>query len=579
MVQTRAGERSCIKKLYRVDKSGAFEISARGFDVLRTPQINKGTAFTLEERRALGLIGLLPPAVLTMEQQAERAYELFKKQADDLARYTFLTALQDRNETLFAHLLASHVVEMLPIIYTPTVGLAIQQYSHQYRRPRGVFLSIDRPDEIEEALRNAEAGAGADDIDLIVATDADAILGIGDWGVGGIDICIGKLAVYNAAAGINPSRTIPVMLDVGTDRQSLLDDPLYLGYRHPRVRGELYQAFIKKYVSTALRLYPNALLHWEDFNAANARWILNEYRSSLCTFNDDLQGTAAVVLATVMAAIKVAGGRIRDQRIVIFGPGTAGCGIADLVRSAMVSEGLSPEEAAHRFWLVGRRGLLVDDMSSLHDFQRQYARPAAEVAGWKREGERGIDLEEVVRRIQPTILVGASGVPGAFHESIVRQMAKGVVRPIILPLSNPTALAEAVPADLIRWTNGKALIAAGSPFDPVVHDGTTYTIAQANNAILFPGLGLGTIVTRARVISDGMFMAAARSIVEMVDASQPGAPILPPIANLRNVSVNVAVAVATQVVREGLARVNPPDVERATRNAMWEPRYRPIKAV
>jgi malate dehydrogenase (oxaloacetate-decarboxylating) len=566
-------------KFYRVDETGAFEISARGFDVLRTPQINKGTAFSFDERRALGLTGLLPPAVLTIEQQAERAYELFKKQADDLGRYTFLTAMQERNETLFAHLLAAHVVEMLPIVYTPTVGLAIEQYSHQYRRPRGVFLSIDRPDEIEEALLSAQAGADADDIDLIVATDAEAILGIGDWGVGGIDICTGKLAVYIAAAGIDPSRAIPVMLDVGTDRQSLLDDPLYLGYRHPRVRGEQYQAFIDKYISTALRLYPNALLHWEDFSAVNARWILNTYRSSICTFNDDIQGTAAVVLAAVMSAIKVVGGRMRDQKIVVFGAGTAGCGIADLIRNAMMGDGLSAEAAARQFWCVDRQGLLVDDMADVRDFQRQYARPAADVAGWKRDGERGIDLEEVVGRIEPTILIGSSGVSGAFNEPVVRLMAKGTPRPVILALSNPTALAEAVPTDLIHWTDGKALIATGSPFDSVIYNSTTYTIAQSNNAMLFPGLGLGTIVTRARLISDEMFMAAANTIAEMVDASQLGAPILPAVANLREVSVQVAVAVAKQAMSEGLARVNPPNLEAAIRNAMWEPRYRPIKAI
>jgi malate dehydrogenase (oxaloacetate-decarboxylating) len=564
-------------RLYRVDDDGAFEVSARGFDVLRTPAINRGTAFTLEERQALGLSGLLPPAVLTIEQQAGRAYRLFRQQSDDLAKSTFLTAMQDRNETLFFHLLASNVVEMFPIVYTPTVGLAIQQYSHQYRRPQGVFLSIDRPDEIEEALLNAEAGA--DDIDLIVATDAEAILGIGDWGVGGIDICVGKLAVYTAAAGIDPARVIPVMLDVGTDRQSLLDDPLYLGYRHPRVRGEQYQAFIDKYVSTALRLYPNALLHWEDFNAVNARFILNTYRSSICTFNDDLQGTAAIVLAAVMAALKVTGGRMRDQKIVVFGAGTAGCGIADLVKTAMMSDGLSAEGAARRFWCVGRHGLLVDDMVDLRDFQRQYARPATEVVSWKREGERGITLEEAVRRIQPTILVGSSAVTGAFNESVVRQMAKGTPRPVILPLSNPTALAEAEPADIIRWTDGSALIATGSPFDPVIYGGATYTIAQANNAMLFPGLGLGTIVTRARLISDGMFTAAACTIAEMADGSPRGAPILPAVANLREVSVHVAIAVAGQAVREGLARVDPPDLEAAIRNAMWEPRYRAIKAI
>jgi malate dehydrogenase (oxaloacetate-decarboxylating) len=562
---------------YCIDKTGALQVWARGFDVLRTPQINKGTAFTDEERRALGLTGLLPPAVMTIEQQAERAYELYRRQPDDLARNRFLSSMRDRNETLFYHLLEAHLVEMLPVVYTPTVGLAIQEYSHQFRRPRGIFLSIDRVDEIEEGLASAEVAAG--DVDLIVATDAEAILGIGDWGVGGIDICVGKLDVYTAAAGLDPLRTIPVMLDAGTDRRSLLDDPLYLGYRHERVRGAAYREFIDAYVRTALRLYPNALLHWEDFGAVNARWILDTYRSSVRTFNDDVQGTAGIVLAAVEAALKASAGRITDQRIVIFGAGTAGVGIADLLRTVMASAGLSLQEAARRFWCIGRHGLLVDDASGLRDFQKPYARPASEVAQWPSDGERGISLNEVVGRIHPTILIGTSAITGAFTEPMIREMAKGVARPIILPLSNPTALAEAVPADLIRWTEGKALVATGSPFDPVIYGGVAYRIAQANNAMLFPGLGLGTIVSRARSMSDGMFTAAARCIAGMVDASQLGEPILPPIANVREVSLRVAVAVAQQAIREGLAGVSPPNVEAAVRSAMWKPLYRPVKAV
>ncbi len=566
-------------KFYRVADDGSFQISARGFDVLRTPQINKGTAFTEREREALDLVGLLPPAVLTLEQQAQRAYELFLEQGDDLARNTFLTAMRDRNETLFFYLLTTHVVEMLPIVYTPTVGLAIQQYSHQFRRPRGIFLSIDRPDEIESALRNNEAGAGSDDIDLIVATDAEAILGIGDWGVGGIDICTGKLAVYTAAAGIDPSRTLAVMLDVGTDRQSLLDDPLYLGYRNQRVRGDRYRAFIDAYVSTALRVYPNALLHWEDLAASNARWVLNTYRSSVCTFDDDVQGAAAIVLAGVVGALKVTRGRLRDQKFVIFGAGTAGVGIADLIAEAVTSDGLSREEALRRFWCVDRNGLLLEDMRELYDFQRPYARNASEVATWHRDAERGIGLAEVVRHVAPTVLIGASGVSGAFDEAIVRQMARGTPRPIIMPLSNPTALAEAEPNNLIAWSDGKALVATGSPFAPVVYGGTTYFIAQANNSMIFPGLGLGTIATRARLISDGMFAAAAATIADIVDASQLGAPILPPMERLHDVSMRVAVAVASAAVGEGLARVVPPDIEAAVRNAMWQPRYRRMEAV
>lgn len=565
-------------ELYRVAADGSFDVSARGFDVLRTPQINKGTAFSLEEREALGLTGMLPPAVLTLEQQAERAYEIFASQADDLAKNRFLTAMRDRNETLFFFLLTRYLVEMLPIIYTPTVGLSIQEYSHQFRRPRGIFLSIDRPDEMETALRNAELGAGAG-ADLLVATDAEAILGIGDWGVGGIDICVGKLSLYTAAGGIDPSRTIPVMLDVGTDRQSLLEDPLYLGYRHPRVRGDAYRTFVDRYVSIAQRLYPNALLHWEDLGAANARWILDEYRSSICTFNDDIQGTAGVVLAALIGAMKVTRRRLRDQRFVIFGAGTAGCGIADLVANALTGEGLTAEQADRCFWCVDRHGLLVDDMRELHAFQRPYARPAAEVAAWTRQGERGIALDEVVRRVAPTVLIGTSGVTGAFDEAIVREMANGAPRPIVLPLSNPTALAESAPKDLIAWTEGRALIATGSPFAPVVYDGTTYHVAQSNNAMIFPGLGLGTIVTRARAMSDGMFKAAAQAIAGTIDAAQLGAPILPPMSEVREVSVRVAIAVAERALHEGLARKEPSDVEAAIRSAMWQPRYHAMRAV
>ncbi|MBV8332589.1 MAG: NAD-dependent malic enzyme [Candidatus Eremiobacteraeota bacterium] len=562
---------------YRAGDDGSFEVSARGFDVLRIPQINKGTAFTAQERRELGLVGLLPPAVLTIEQQAERAYEILEK-LDNLGRYRFLTGVRDRNETLFFHLVASHIVETLPVIYTPTVGLAIQQYSRQFRRPHGIFLSIDRQDEIEAAFHNADPGGDAA-IDLVVATDAEAILGIGDWGVGGIDICVGKLAVYTAAGGIDPARAIPVVLDVGTDRQSLLDDPLYLGYRHPRVRGDAYRAFIDRYISTVLRLYPNALLHWEDLGAPNARWILDRYRSSICTFNDDIQGTAGTVLAAVTSALKVTRGRLRDQKIVIFGAGTAGCGIADLIVNAMVADGAARDDAVRQFWCVDRHGLVVADMPDLPEFQRPYARPAGEVAGWERDAERGIALHEVVRRVAPTILIGSSGVTGAFTETVVREMADSVPRPVILPLSNPTALTEAEPADIVAWTEGRALVATGSPFAPVIYNGVTYAIGQSNNAMLFPGLGLGTIVARARLLSDGMFMAAANAIAAMVNPWELGASILPSIAGVREVSVRVAVSVVEQAMREGLARVSPPDPEAAVRAAMWEPHYRPMKAV
>ena len=562
---------------YITNARGEFEVAVRGFDVLRLPQINKGTAFTNAERRDLGLVGLLPPAVLTIEQQAHRLYEMYSVLPNDLAKNSFLAALQDRNETLFFYLLGKHIVEMFPVVYTPTVGTAIQQYSHQYQRPRGVFLSIEHPDRVEESLHNAHASGS--DIDLLVATDAEAILGIGDWGVGGIDICIGKLAVYTAAAGIDPCRVIPVMLDVGTDNRTLLEDELYLGYRHPRVRGAAYRAFIDRYVQTAHRLFPNALLHWEDFAAPNARWILDEYRSRVCTFNDDIQGSAGVVLAAVLSALKVTGGRLRDQRIAVFGAGTAGMGIADLLRSAIEDEGVNRQDATKLFWCVDRHGLISRDMPDVRDFQQPYARAHNEIVDWTRDAERGITLEEVVRRVHPTILIGASGQAGAFTQTVIRQMANGTPRPIILPLSNPTMLAEAVPSDLVAWSEGRALIATGSPFDSVIYGGVVYEIGQANNAIIFPGLGLGTIASHASVISDGMFIAAAKELAHLVDASRLGAAILPPVSALREVSRKVAVAVGRQAAREGLVASEPAALEAAIDAAIWEPRYRPIRAV
>ena len=549
----------------------------RGQDVLHSPLLNKGTAFTTDERAALGLTGLLPPAVKTLEQQAARAYGQYSEQPDDLARNVYLTALHDRNEVLFYRLVTTHLREMLPIVYTPTVAQAIQQYSHEYRRPRGVFLSIDHPEQVEESLRSP--GAGPDDIDLIVATDGERILGIGDWGVGGVDIAIGKLAVYTAAAGIHPARVLPVVLDVGTDRQCLLDDEQYLGNRHPRVRGAAYDEFIDLYVGTAARLFPNALLHWEDFGADNARRLLERYRQRYRTFNDDMQGTGAIITAAVTAALRVTGGRMHDQRVVFLGFGTAGVGIADQLRAAMVADGAGQMEATRSFWGLGRHGLITQAMiGTLRDFQVAYARPADEVAGWACEGG-GIGLLEVVRRVKPTILIGASTIAHAFTEEIVREMAAHVERPIILPLTNPTSLSEAVPEDLVAWTDGRALIATGSPFPPVMHGGVLHTIGQANNALVFPGIGLGTIVARAEHISDGMLAAAAGAVAALTDVSAEGASLLPDIERLREVSLAVAAAVAARAASEGLARGPVDQLEQRVREAMWEPIYRPVEVM
>ncbi|MGW2651808.1 NAD-dependent malic enzyme [Streptomyces sp. NPDC001393] len=560
-------------------RADRFETSARGRTVLADPRLNRGTAFTEQERRELGLDGLIPPRVLTLDQQADRAYGQYSAQPTDLAKHVNLAALHDRNEVLFYRLLSDHLSEMLPIVYTPTVGTAIERYSTEYRRPRGIYLSVDAPEDMERALR--ASGLGAEDVDLVVATDGEAILGIGDWGVGGIDISVGKLAVYTAAAGIDPARTLAVVLDVGTNRKQLLDDPLYLGNRHPRVDTETYDAFIERYVSTAERLFPDALLHFEDFGPANARRILDRYRGEHFVFNDDIQGTGAVNLAAVLSGVRASGMPLPEHRVVVFGAGTAGMGIADQLRDAMVAEGLSRQEATARFWAVDRYGLVTRDQEGLRDFQAPYARSADEVADWQRDEEvGGYSLEEVVRRVRPTVLIGTSGQGGAFTESIVREMAEHTERPIVLPMSNPTRLAEAVPSELLDWTDGRALVATGSPFEPVTSGGVTYEIGQANNALIFPGLGLGAVVARATRVTDSMLSAAAHAVAEQVDSTEQGASLLPHTRDLRRTSAAVAVAVARAAAEDGVARERVDvRIEERVREAMWEPVYRPVVAV
>jgi malate dehydrogenase (oxaloacetate-decarboxylating) len=553
-------------------------VRLRGTSVLASPLLNRGTAFTLAEREALGLTGLLPEGVSTVDGQLRRVYGQYLRQPDDLAKNLGLAALRDRNEVLFYRLLTEHIEEMLPIVYTPTIGTAIERYSYEFGRARGVFLSVDHPGQVETAFRNY--GLGAEDVDLIIATDSEGILGIGDWGVGGIQIAMGKLAVYVAAAGLHPRRIIPVVLDAGTDNPALLAEEMYPGNRHPRVRGERYDELIDTYVSVATRLFPNALLHWEDFGAGNAHRILTKYAGSCLTFNDDIQGTAAVVLAAALGAVRAAGTRMRDQRVVIHGAGTAGIGIADVLRQVMIAEGLSPASATGCFYALGSKGLLTSDYpGTLRDFQVAYARPAAEVSTWSHDGEGRIGLAEVVARCHPTMLIGTSTQPGAFTEAIVTDMAAHVRRPIIMPLSNPTSHSEAQPADLIAWTEGRALIATGSPFDPVAYHGVSYQIAQANNALIFPGLGLGVTVARARRVSDGMLAAAAQALADLPEADTPGAPVLPPVRSLRAVSAAVAAAVARAAEAEGLAGVPLDDPEGQVRRAMWEPAYPAIEAI
>ncbi|MFE7233008.1 NAD-dependent malic enzyme [Streptomyces sp. NPDC002405] len=537
---------------------------------LADPLLNHGVAFTQAERDELGLTGRLPSGVLTLEQQARRAYDQLQAQGGDLAKNVFLEQLHDRNETLYYRVLTDHLVDLLPIVYDPTVGEAIEKYSHEYRRPRGVFLSVDRPEDIEKAF--ATLRLGPEDVDLIVCTDAEEILGIGDWGVGGIQISVGKLAVYTAAAGIDPRRVIPVSLDVGTDRASLLDDPLYLGNRHHRVRGADYDAFIERYLRTASSMFPGALLHFEDFGPSNARRILEAYGGTYRIFNDDMQGTGAITLAAALSAVKVSGVPMREQRLVVFGAGTAGVGIADQLRDAMIRDGASRERATAQVWLIDKQGLLTRDMADLRDYQQPYARDPAEVAGWAGDGG-AISLLETVRRVEPTILLGTSTVHGAFTREVVEAMAAGTERPIIFPISNPTSRIEAMPADVIAWSRGKALVAVGIPAAPVDYGGVTYRIAQANNALLYPGLGLGTIVSRASHVTAGMLLAAAQAVADQVDVSAPGASLLPPVENLRESSALTAAAVVRAAVGEGVAAHEPADPDRAVRQAMWQPVY------
>ena len=538
--------------------------------VLQDPISNRGAAFSRAERASLGLTGRLPSAVLTLEQQALRVYQQLQRQPGDLAKNVYLERLHDRNETLYYRVLSEHLAELLPIVYDPTVGDAIERYSHEYRRPRGIFLSIDQPDDIENSFATLELGP--DDVDLIVCSDAEEILGIGDWGVGGIQIAVGKLAVYTAAAGVDPRRVIPVSLDVGTDNEGLLNDPLYLGNRHARVRGKDYDAFIQKYLETASSLFPHALLHFEDFGPGNARRILVTYRDQYRIFNDDMQGTGAITLAAALSAVKVTGVPMAEQKLLVFGAGTAGVGIADQLHDAMVRAGATEEQATAQVWLVDKQGLLTSDMPGLRDYQQPYARNPEEVKGWAADGG-AISLLDAVRHVHPTILLGTSTAHGAFTREVIEAMSAGVERPVVFPISNPTSRIEAMPADVIAWSKGKALVATGIPVAPVEYEGVTYQIGQANNALLYPGLGLGAIVSGAAKVTAGMLLAAAEAVAGQVDVSAPGAPLVPPVSNLRASSATTAVAVAHAAIADGVATTKPGNLVQAVQDAMWQPVY------
>ncbi len=545
----------------------------RGMDLLDSPCFNKGTAFSMEERTALALHGLLPPQVETLAEQAERAYRAYQRKPDDLERHIFLRALQDTNEVLFYRLLLDHVAEMMPVVYTPVVATACEEFSHIYRRPRGLFVPYPLRDEIPTLLANRPHP----EVDVLVVTDGERILGIGDQGAGGLGIPIGKLSLYTLIGGIPPDRTLPVVLDVGTNNPERLRDPEYLGWRHERVRGPDYDRFVRQFVDAVRGELPRALLQWEDFSAQHARPILERYRDELLTFNDDIQGTAAVVLGVVWAALRADRRALRDQRVVVLGAGSAGVGVADRLRSAMVSEGLPEAEAPRRFFLLNRGGLLHEGRSDLSPEQRVYAAPLDEQLrpGATAGTASPIDLAEVVRAVRPTVLIGLSTAAGAFTEPIVREMAAHVERPIVLPLSNPTARSEAVPEDLLRWTGGRARVATGSPFPAVTLGDRSVPIAQCNNVYIFPAIGLGVSASRARRVTDRMILAAAGALGDLAPvARDPNGPLLPPVADLRAVARDIAFAVGSAAVEERIAPAVSPDELRARiRSSQWIPEY------
>jgi malate dehydrogenase (oxaloacetate-decarboxylating) len=543
----------------------------RGMDLLNRQGLNKGTAFTEEERSKLGLHGLLPPQVESLEEQVVRAYEAYKLKDNDLERHIYLRALQDTNEVLFYRLLLEHIEEMTPIVYTPVVALACEQFSHIYRRPRGLFISYPLRDSIPALLRNRPNA----EVDVIVVTDGERILGIGDQGAGGMGIPIGKLSLYTLIGGIRPERTLPIVLDVGTNNKERLNDPEYLGWRHERVTGQPYFDFVDQFVQAVKQELPGTCLQWEDFATSHARPILRRYRDELLTFNDDIQGTASVALGAVLGAVKVTGKSLKDQQIVMFGAGSAGIGVADGLREAMKGEGLSEQEARSHFWVIDRDGLLHSVRKDLTPEQSVYAQPEDRVSGWPRTSNGHIGLADVIKSIDATILIGLSTVGGAFTETVVREMARKVERPIIFPLSNPTTKSEAKADDLIRWTDGRALVATGSPFAPVSYGGRTIPIAQCNNVYIFPAMGLGIVASGARRVTDAMMLAAARALAGNSPAlKDPSASLLPALTDIRRVAAQIAVAVCMEAQKDNLAPKLPEnELRQRVTAAQWTPAY------
>lgn len=542
-------------------------MSKKSYEVLNDPFLNKGTAFTKEERKEFELTGLLPPQIQTIEEQAEQVYAQYKSKEPLINKRRFLMEIFDTNRTLFYYLFSQHVVEFMPVVYDPVIAENIENYSELYINPQNaVYLSIDSPETIEESLKNATKDR---EIRLIVVTDAEGILGIGDWGTNGVDISVGKLMVYTAAAGIDPKSVLPVVLDAGTNRETLLEDKLYLGNRHKRIYGDKYYEFVDKFVQTAEKLFPRLYLHFEDFGRSNAANVLHKYWKTYPVFNDDIQGTGIITLAGILGALKISGEKLTDQKYMCFGAGTAGAGIADRVYQEMLQQGLSENEARSRFYLVDKQGLLFDDMDDLTPEQKPFARKRTEFTN----ANELTNLEAAVKAVKPTILVGTSTQPNTFTETIVKEMASYTARPIIFPLSNPTKLAEATAENLIKWTDGKALIATGIPADPVEYNGVTYEIGQANNALIYPALGLGAIASTAKLVTNEMISKAAHSLGGIVDTTKPGAATLPPVSKLTEFSQRVAEAVGQCALDQKLNREDITDIKAAIEKIKWTPKY------
>jgi malate dehydrogenase (oxaloacetate-decarboxylating) len=550
-------------------------VSQRGKALLLDPLTNKGTAFTRRERDELGLHGLVPPAVCTIQQQMVRTYENYQAKTSNMEKFIYLTSLHDRNETLFYRLVLEHIDEMMPIVYTPVVGEACQKFSHIYRRGRGLYISYEQKDSIEAILENAEI----DDPSVIVVTDGERILGLGDQGAGGMGIPIGKLCLYTLCAGVSPYSTLPITLDVGTNNPERLGDPLYLGMRHERVRGEAYQQFIDTFVAAVKKVFPRVVLQWEDFLKENALFQLARFRKDLCTFNDDIQGTAGVVVAGLLSALRLTGGRMRDQRVLFAGAGASAQGISDLLVTAFMEDGLGHDEAVRRIWTTDSKGLVTRDRAGLEAFKATYARPPEEIAAYECRDRSHVTLAETILNAKPTMLIGTSATPGIFDEAVVRAMAKVNARPIVFPLSNPTSKSECTPEDAIRWSEGRAIVATGSPFAPVSHDGRRFRIGQCNNAFVFPGIGLGLTISRARRVTDGMFLEAAKALAHKVTPEDlaEGA-VYPQLTKIRECSFDVACATIRRAVQEGHADPEILDhLEQTVERAMWYPEYLPIR--